>query len=332
MPKGTNQKLKLFYLLKIMLEKTDEDHRVTVNEILAELEKYDVTAERKTIYKDMEALEVMDIEIESEKEGRSNYYHVTNRPFELPELKLLVDAIQSSKFITEKKSNELIKKLENLVSKYEARELQRQVYVSGRIKTMNESIYYNVDAIHTAIAENKKIIFQYFQWNVKKEMELRHDGKFYHISPWGLSWDDENYYLVGFDSEAGIIKHYRVDKMKNILIENKVREGREKLKKLDIASYGKSKFGMYNGEEIKAEILCKNSAIGVLIDRFGTDVTILKKDEAHSRVFVKVADNKLFIHWIMAMGDNFKIIGPENLVKEVHDELNRLAKQYELAD
>ena len=179
MPKGTNQKLKLFYLLKIMLEKTDEDHRLTVNEILAELEKYDVTAERKTIYKDMEALEVMDIEIESEKEGRSNYYHVTNRPFELPELKLLVDAIQSSKFITEKKSNELIKKLENLVSKYEARELQRQVYVSGRIKTMNESIYYNVDAIHTAIAENKKIIFQYFQWNVKKEMELRHDGKYY---------------------------------------------------------------------------------------------------------------------------------------------------------
>lgn len=120
--------------------------------------------------------------------------------------------------------------------------------------------------------------------------------------------------------------------MKNILIENKVREGREKLKKLDIASYGKSKFGMYNGEEIKAEILCKNSAIGVLIDRFGTDVTILKKDEAHSRVFVNVADNKLFIHWIMAMGDNFKIIGPENLVKEVHDELNRLAKQYEFAD
>ena len=179
MPKGTNQKLKLFYLLKIMLEKTDEDHRLTVNEILAELEKYDVTAERKTIYKDMEALEVMDIEIESEKEGRSNYYHVTNRPFELPELKLLVDAIQSSKFITEKKSKELIKKLENLVSKYEARELQRQVYVSGRIKTMNESIYYNVDAIHTAIAENKKIIFQYFQWNVKKEMELRHDGKYY---------------------------------------------------------------------------------------------------------------------------------------------------------
>ena len=159
MPKGTNQKLKLFYLLKIMLEKTDEDHRLTVNEILAELEKYDVTAERKTIYKDMEALEVMDIEIESEKEGRSNYYHVTNRPFELPELKLLVDAIQSSKFITEKKSNVLIRKLEKQVSKYEAQKLQRQVFVSGRIKTMNESIYYTVDVIHAAISGNRKIRF-----------------------------------------------------------------------------------------------------------------------------------------------------------------------------
>lgn len=168
----------------------------------------------------------------------------------------------------------------------------------------------------------------------EKELEVKHDGARYHVSPWGLLWNDGNYYLIGYDHDTQVkdIRHYRVDKMKNILIENKVREGREKLKKLDIASYGKSKFGMYNGEEIKAEILCKNSAIGVLIDRFGTDVTILKKDEAHSRVFVKVADNKLFIHWIMAMGDNFKIIGPENLVKEVHDELDRLAKQYELAD
>ena len=176
--------------------------------------------------------------------------------------------------------------------------------------------------------------FQYCRWNTKKELEVKHDGARYHVSPWGLLWNDGNYYLIGYDHDTQVkdIRHYRVDKMKNILIENKVREGREKLKKLDIASYGKSKFGMYNGEEIKAEILCKNSAIGVLIDRFGTDVTILKKDEAHSRVFVKVADNKLFIHWIMAMGDNFKIIGPENLVKEVHDELERLTKQYEHAD
>lgn len=144
-----------------------------------------------------------------------------------------------------------------LVSKYEARELQRQVYVSGRIKTMNESIYYNVDAIHTAIAENKKIIFQYFQWNVKKEMELRHDGKYYHISPWGLSWDDENYYLAGFDSEAGIIKHYRVDKMLHITMSDEPREGKERFEKFDLAAYAKKSFGMYRSEAVYGESACR---------------------------------------------------------------------------
>ena len=328
MPKGTNQKLKLFYLLKIMLEKTDEDHRLTVNEILAELEKYDVTAERKTIYKDMEALEVMDIEIGSEKEGRSNYYHVTNRPFELPELKLLVDAIQSSKFITEKKSNELIKKLENLVSKYEARELQRQVYVSGRIKTMNESIYYNVDAIHTAIAENKKIIFQYFQWNVKKEMELRHDGKFYHISPWGLSWDDENYYLVGFDSEAGIIKHYRVDKMLHITMSDEPREGKERFEKFDLAAYAKKSFDMYSGKEQKVKLYMENQLAGVIVDRFGKDAMMRPVDKTHFTALVDVAVSRQFIHWVFALGDGAKIVGPEEVVKFAQEEIRRLQEEY----
>lgn len=328
MPKGTNQKLKLFYLLKIMLEKKDEDHRLTVNEILAELEKYDVTAERKTIYKDMEALEVMDIEIGSEKEGRSNYYHVTNRPFELPELKLLVDAIQSSKFITEKKSNELIKKLENLVSKYEARELQRQVYVSGRIKTMNESIYYNVDAIHTAIAENKKIIFQYFQWNVKKEMELRHDGKYYHISPWGLSWDDENYYLVGYDSSVGKIKHYRVDKMLKIQMSEEEREGREHFKKLDMADYARKSFGMFGGKEQEVKLFVDNFLAGVIIDRFGKDVMLIPEDKDHFTVKVAVHVSNQFLGWIMSLGDGVKIIGPDEVVEQVQEEIERLRKQY----
>ena len=197
MPKGTNQKFKLYYLAKILTEKTDEDHYITMPEILKELERYEVTANRKSIYNDLKDLERLGIEVEGEPIGKGYHYHVVDRQFELPELKLLVDAIQSSKFITARKSNELIKKLETLVSKYEAAKLQRQVFVSGRIKTMNESIYYNVDEIHNAIAENRKIRFQYFQWNVKKEMELRHGGACYHISPWGMSWDDENYYLVG---------------------------------------------------------------------------------------------------------------------------------------
>ena len=216
MPKGTNNKFKLYRLAQIMLEKTDEEHYITMPEIMAALNEYEITADRKTIYADLKDLEQLGIEIEGEPVGNRYHYHVISRSFELPELKLLVDAIQSSKFITERKTNALIKKLETLVSRYDATKLQRQVYVTGRIKTMNESIYYTVDAIHSAISENRKIRFQYYQWNVKKEMELRHNGAFYHISPWGLSWDDENYYMVGYDSDAQIIKHYRVDKMLHI--------------------------------------------------------------------------------------------------------------------
>ena len=328
MPKGTNQKLKLFYLLKIMLEKTDEDHRLTVNEILAELEKYDVTAERKTIYKDMEALEVMDIEIGSEKEGRSNYYHVTNRPFELPELKLLVDAIQSSKFITEKKSNELIKKLENLVSKYEARELQRQVYVSGRIKTMNESIYYNVDAIHTAIAENKKIIFQYFQWNLKKEMEPRHEGERYIISPWGLIWDNENYYMVGYDAKAELVKHFRVDKMLRIQPMKCKRKGQKLFPQGNIANYAEKHFGMFSGKEESVTLLCQNGFIGVIVDRFGRDVKIRPVDEDHFQAKVEVVVSNNFFGWVLGLGEGVTLIGPEDVAASLREEVQRMYEQY----
>ena len=163
MPKGSNQKFKLYHLAQIMQEQTDDDHYITMPEIMAELAEYGVTADRKSIYADLRDLSILGVDVEGEPIGNRYHYHVVNRQFELPELKLLVDAIQSSKFITEKKSNALIKKLEKLVSKYDAQKLQRQVFVSGRIKTMNESIYYTVDAIHKAISENKKIKFQYYQ-------------------------------------------------------------------------------------------------------------------------------------------------------------------------
>ena len=187
------------FICDILVILMDDEYYITMPEIMDELAKYNITADRKSLYNDLRDLSILGIYVEGEPIGNRYHYHVVNRAFELPELKLLVDAIQSSKFITEKKTNALIKKLETLVSKYDAQKLQRQVYVSGRIKTMNESIYYTVDAIHNAISENKKIKFQYYQWNVKKEMELRHNGAWYHISPWGLSWYNENYYLVGYD-------------------------------------------------------------------------------------------------------------------------------------
>ena len=328
MPKGRNQKFKLYRLAQIMQEQTDDDHYITMPEIMAGLEEYDITAERKSIYMDLRDLSVLGIEVEGEPVGNRYHYHVVNRPFELPELKLLVDAIQSSKFITEKKSNALIRKLETLVSKYDAQKLQRQVYVSGRIKTMNESIYYTVDAIHNAISENKKIEFQYYQWNSKKEMELRHNGAWYHISPWGLSWDDENYYLVGYDSDAGMIKHYRVDKMIHIKMSNEAREGKELFRKLDMADYAKKSFGMFGGKEQTVKLLVHNHLAGVIIDRFGKDVLMIPTDKEHFTVNVDVRVSRQFLGWIFSLGEDIQIIGPNEVVGQMKAEIARLAKQY----
>lgn len=328
MPKGTNQKFKLYRLAQIMLEETDDDHYITMPGIRSALEEYEITADRKSIYNDLRDLEVLGIEVEGEPVGNRYHYHVVDRPFELPELKLLVDAIQSSRFITERKSNTLIRKLEKLVSRYEAMKLQRQVYVSGRIKTMNESIYYTVDAIHNAISENKKIRFQYFQWNVKKEPELRHNGAYYHISPWGLAWDDANYYLVGYDSDAEQIKHYRVDKMLHIRMSEESREGKENFKKLDMAEYTKKSFGMFGGKEQKVKLLVENRLAGVIIDRFGKDVMFLPVDEEHFTVNVDVRVSGQFFAWIFSLGDGVKILGSEEVVEQVRNEIRRLERQY----
>lgn len=328
MPKGKNQKFKLYRLAQIMLENTDEEHYITMSEIKEKLEEYEVTADRKSIYNDLKDLEKLEIEVEGEPVGNRYHYHVVERPFELPELKLLVDAIQSSKFITQKKTNTLIKKLEKLVSKYDAQKLQRQVYVSGRIKAMNESIYYTVDAIHNAISENRKIKFQYYQWNVKKEMELRHDGAWYHISPWGLSWDDENYYLVGYDSEAELIKHYRVDKMLHIKLSEERREGKECFKNLDMAAYAKKSFRMFGGKETSVKMLVHNHLAGVIIDRFGKDVMMIPADKEHFTVNVNVYVSRQFFGWVFSLGSDIKIVGPDEVVDQMKTEAERLMEQY----
>lgn len=324
----SRQKLKILYLAKILLDNTDINHDITLQEIMDKLDANGVTAERKSLYDDIAHLCNFGLKIEKVQYGRNFHYKVVNRDFELAELKLLVDSVQSAKFITEKKSNELIKKIEHLASKQEASKLQRQVYVSGRVKAMNNDILENVDAIHSAIGSNEKISFQYFQWNVKKEMELRKNGERYVISPWGLSWDDENYYMIGYDAAADMIKHYRVDKMLKIKVESEKREGREKFQQLDMATYTKKMFGMFDGEEKNVSLLCENSFAGVIIDRFGKDVHILRIDDDKFKVSVKVTASNQFIHWIMALGAGVKIVGPEDVVQQVEKEVKRLAEQY----
>lgn len=328
MAKGANQKIKILYLMKIMLERTDEEHGLSLNDITQALAAYGIDAERKALYDDLETLRVFGIDIEKRKE-KGVTYHVVSREFELPELKLLVDAVQSSKFITHKKSSELIKKIEGLASKYEAQQLQRQVFVANRIKTMNESIYYSVGDIHEAINSNVKIEFRYFEWNANKEKVLRHDGKKYLISPWALTWDDENYYMIGYDSESGIIKHYRVDKMLQICPTEEKRDGAELFKNFDMAQYSKQTFGMFGGKEEVVELRCSNALAGKMMDRFGQDISIRNVTDTHFEMRIKVHISPVFLTWIMNFGADIKILSPESVKQEYIRIAKEALSQYE---
>ena len=326
--KGVNQKQKMLYLVKIFSEETDDNHYITMPEIIRKLAAYGVNADRKTLYQDFEELKDFGLDILTSQDGRSYYYYLGSRDFELPELKLLVDAVQSSRFITDKKSKELIKKLESLVSRHEGSRLQRQVLIAGRVKTMNESIYYNVDKIHEAIGSNRQISFRYFDWNLDKEMVPRRDGRLYRLSPWALMWDDEKYYLVAFDSEHGSIRHYRVDKMTGISMLDEPREGQEAFSRFNIAHYTNTLFGMYAGDETKVTIEAENAMVGVLIDRFGKDIIIAPVDRDHFRTTVTVAVSSHFLGWIMSLDGDVRIVAPDSVVDLMRETINHLADQY----
>lgn len=327
MAKGVSPKLKVLYLMKILYERTDENHAITMEEILKSLESYGITAERKGIYSDFELLESFGIEILKEQHDKNFFYKIASKNFELAELKLLVDSVQSAKFISEHKSNELIKKIEGLASKYEASELQHQVFVTERVKTTNERVYYNIDAIHNAITSNSQISFKYFSWDVNKEPVCRHSGKTYKESPWAMTLAEENYYLVCFDADEGI-KYFRVDKMKEINVLNSPREGKKEFDHFDIADYSKKRFRMYDGPEKKVRLLCENGFANVIIDRFGKEVMLRPTDDSHFEVNVEVAISPQFYAWVMAMGEGVKIVGPDEVVAEVREMIERLKETY----
>lgn len=317
MPRGANMKLKFTYLMKIMLEKTDDEHSLTMPQILRELEGYGISAERKSIYGDLQDMEQLGVEVIKEQIGKETFYHVGSRQFELAEVKLLIDAILSSKFITRNKSSALIAKVKTLVSDYQARSLQRQVYVGDRVKTMNESVYYNVDDIYTAIGSNKKISFKYYRWDINKKLVPTHDGRYITVSPWTLIWNDENYYLVAYDDADHMIKHYRVDKMMNITVEDELRSGREDFEKLDMNDYSKATFGMYRGDKRKVKIRLDNRMCGVFIDRFGKDISFRTINESESYVNVNVNVSPQFFGWLFGLGSGVTIMGPEDVAEEL---------------
>ena len=322
MAKVSVGKLKLLYILETLVRDTDQKHKKGTAELIEMLKARGLSAERKSIYDDIETLREFGLDIIYDKEEPAGYY-MGERDFELAELKLLVDAVQSSKFITAKKSAVLISKLEKLTSAGEARNLQRQVYVSGRIKTMNESIYYNVDAVHSAIAGNSKISFRYMVWNLEKQLVPKSD-RAVTVSPWALVWDDENYYMIAFDGESGIMKHYRVDKMKDIRCLQEPREGRESFKGFDAAGFAKKTFGMYGGRTEKVTLECDNSLVGPILDRFGTDVIIVPSGEERFKVTHEVTVSGQFFGWLVGLGPGVRIVYPQNVADEFRYRLRRM--------
>ncbi len=323
MAKGANQKKKLFCILRFLERESDELHPLSTERIIEHLAANDISAERKSIYDDMQTLQDLGYDVISC--GRKGYY-LGAREFELAELKLLVDAVQSSKFLTEKKSNELIRKLSRFCSRHAAGKLQRQVHVFDRVKTMNERVLYLVDTIHEAIAENRMISFQYMKWNGKKELVPRHEGKRYLVSPYILMWEEENYYLVAYDEEADGRRYYRVDKMADIKIEAGARTHSEEFKE-NAALLSKKTFGMYDGKEERVRISFEKPLLGVVIDRFGTDVILRDKGEGGYEAAVDVQVSQQFFGWVCGV-TGVKIVEPEHVAEAYKEHLKRQYENY----
>ena len=328
MPRSSHQKLKILIIQKALLENTDEDHGLSTEQLQSILREHGIDAERKGIYDDIEELRRFGMDIELRR-GKAFTYHVISRDFQLPELKLLVDSVQASKFITEKKSRELISKLERLESRHNARRLNRQVTVTHRAKTENESIYYVVDCIHEAINDNVKISFKYLDWTPHKKKEARHGGKEYRVSPWALTLNEEKYYLIAYDDDSRTARHYRVDKISSPKRTDQKRDGAELFNDFDIAAYTNKSFGMYKGDEITVELQCQNELAGVIIDRFGEDVPFTNLTETTFNAHVKVHASPVFYGWLTYFPTGITVVSPQEVKSKYSEHLKNILSQYE---
>ena len=335
MAKNPKQKQKLLYIMKLFLEKTDEEYGITVADIIEYLAEFDIAAERKSIYNDIETLRDFGMDIVKTKVGKISLFSLVSRDFEIQELKLLVDAVQSSKFITQRKSRELIKKIENLSSENQAKELHRQVIVANRVKNSNEEIYRNIDSISRAINHRRKISFYYTQWQVsrtgvKKIVRVRrHNGMRYLLTPKALTWDDENYYLIAYDAELDLLKHFRVDKMEEITVEEKRADSSKAVDKFDLAAYTKQIFGMYGGTLTNVKLCFDDSLVGVVVDRFSDKVFISPNSDGTFTVSTDVMLSPQFFGWLFSFGDKAKLLTPLSAQDEFKAYLDSVAEKYQ---
>ncbi len=327
MAKSANQKQKLLSICRLLWETTDEEHPLTVGEITAALDRGGIQAERKSIYDDIETLRTFGLDIVSRR-GKNGGWYLGERTFQLAELKLLVDAVQSCKFITRRKSAALIRKLEALASSHQARQLQRQVYVSNRVKTMNESIYYTIDKLHAALNARRTVSFHYFEYNVQKERVFRREGERYMVSPYGLIWDNENYYLTGFDHTKGDMRHYRVDKMADLVVTCLARREDGAEKDFDIATYAQKHFGMFRGREGQVTLRCQNRMVGVVLDRFGQEAMLISDGPEHFTVTVPAVVSPQFLGWLFGLGDGVELRSPGWAVAALREQLDSVRNMY----
>ena len=322
MAKISENKLKMLYILQELMERTDEEHRIGAAELMSAIEAHGLTVDRKTIYDDIETLREAGYDIGYIKEQPAGYY-IAERDFDLAELKLLVDVVQSARFITDKKTHDLIRKLSSQASVHQGKQLSRQVYIFNRVKALNESIYYNVDRIHGSMLQDKRIRFKYHRWNLSKELEPMHGGEFFEVSPWALTWDDENYYLIGCDYESKI-KFYRVDKMKSIEMLEESRQGEKEWADFDVSKFAMRTFNMWGEESRKVELECENKLIGPILDRFGTGIIVQPEGQDKFRVVVEVCVSNHFFGWVVALGEGVKIRGPESVKNAFKEHLSKM--------
>lgn len=327
MAKRGRQKLKLIRVRDALLEYSDEAHPLSVADIIRYLADHGIDAERKSIYEDIEELKLYGMDIITVK-GKGGGYYVGKRDFETAQLKLLVDAVQSSKFITTARSRQLIDSISSLAGVHDRAKLKRQIFISDRVKTMNKSVYYTIDAIHGAINENSKITFKYYHRNSLKEKVEHHGGRLYEVSPWLLIWDDENYYLSAFDSADKKMKHYRVDKMERVSVTGERRDGEELFKNTDRSLYSTGMFGMFTGEPENVTLECDESLAGAIIDRFGMD-TVMTRRQDRFTACVKVAVSPRFFGWVVGFGDKMKIVAPQRVAREMEQTLRGLLSLYD---
>ncbi len=328
MARSAMQKSRILALCRMLERETDEGRGLTVREIVERYQRLGFTAERKSVYDDFASLSDFGVDVGMVRENGRTEYRLLSRQFELAELKILVDAVQSAKFITPKKSDSLIAKLSALTSDRQSSELKRYVYVADRPKSANESVYYAIDAIHAAIRDNRRISFLYFDLNEKKEKVYRHDARRYEVSPYAMLMDDAKYYLVAYDSASQKLKHYRVDKMERLECSDEAREGREALRTFNAALYAKEHFGMYGGEQTLVTLRCANRLAQIVIDRFGQDVTLNPHGDGYFEVSVRVACSVHFLAWVLSLAPEMTVSAPQSVRDQMRDMLRGAVSEY----